>query len=96
MWTARFSYIHPKRSLAHLAASVASGSEPPNAGAALQFIGCALNPPFVKSGNLLPFSALSVFAGVDILSAAIANIYADGGTEPHSDCQLQIAFAIAA
>ena len=48
------------------------GSEPPNASAATRFIECPLNPPFVKSGNLLFFRLLSVFAGVDVLGAVIA------------------------
>lgn len=61
---------------------VGLGSEPPNASAALPFIKCSLNPPFVKSGNLLPSSLLSVFAGVDVLSAVVAIFRRNGGTEP--------------
>ena len=65
-----------------LAASVTVGSEPPNASAATRFNECPLNPPFVKSENLLLFRLLSVFAGVDVLGAVIAIFRRNGGTEP--------------
>ena len=66
----------------HRAASVIVASEPPNASAATRFNECLLNPPFVKSGNLLLFSLLSVFAGVDVLGAVIAIFRRNGGREP--------------
>jgi len=48
----------------------------------MRVVECPLNLPFVKSGNLLLFSLLSVFAGVDVLGTGVAIFRRNGGMEP--------------
>ena len=78
----RYILVRRKRTLATVQKIGKECYLPPNASAAPRFIGCPLNPPFVLSGNRLPFSALSVFAGVDVLGAVVAIIKRNCGTEP--------------
>ena len=78
----RYILVRRKRTLATVQKIGKECYLPPNASAAPRFIGCPLNPPFVLSGNRLPFSALSVFAGVDVLGAVVAIIKRNGGSEP--------------
>lgn len=79
----RYILVRRKRTLATVQKIGKECYLPPNASAAPRFIGCPLNPPFVLSGNRLPFSALSVFAGVDVLGAVVAIIKRNGGSEPN-------------